>query len=153
MFNNLIKDDDKKTVEPFNLVGRRSQIFSMEEASKILKDNSYYIFVAAALLLGLSVFIGPMDIAISQEYIIGIGVFYLVLGVCIRKFKSRAASLLTLGSFGYVFIERILHNDIGGLFFFTFIFLAASYRSVRASFFYHKAKCANEKNIQQPTKI
>ena len=140
MFNDFSKDDDKKMVEPFNLVGRRSQIFSKKAAEKILKDNSYYIFVAAALLFVLSIFIGSIDIGISQEYIVGIGVFYLILGFCIGTLKSRIASLLALGSFSYVIISRIFENDIGGLFFFTLIFLAASYRSVKASFFYHKAK-------------
>ena len=140
MFNSFLKDDDKKMVEPFNLVGRRAQIFSKEEAAKILKDNSYYIFVAAALLLGLSAFIGSKDIGISRQYIVGFGLFYLVLGSFIRKFKSRVASLVALTSFGYVIITRIFQYDIGGLFFFTFIFLLASYRSVKASFFYHKAK-------------
>jgi len=134
----LIKDDDKKIVEPFNLVGRRSQIFSKDEAAKILRENSYYFFVAAAILLGLSAFIRPTDICISRAYIIRFGVFYLVLGFCIRKLKSRIASLLALGSFGYVIFSRIIQNDIGGLSFIALIFLAASYRSVKASFFYHK---------------
>jgi len=140
MLNDLLKDDDKKMVEPFNLVGRRAQIFTKEEAVKILKDNSYYIFVAAAIHLGISIFTGPMDIGISQVFLIGAGLFYCVLGVCIRILKSRVASLLALASFGYDLITKILENDIGGFFFFTFIFLAASYRAVKASSFYHKVK-------------
>jgi len=138
--NDLLKDDDKKMVEPFNLVGRRAQIFTKEEAVEILKDNSYYIFLAAAILLGISIFIGPTDIGFSQVFLIGGGLFYCVLGVCIRILKSRVASLLALASFGLVFITRILENDIAGAFIFTFIFLAASYRAVKASFFYHKVK-------------
>lgn len=146
MFNNLIKDNNKRMVEPFNLVGMRSKIFSKEEAVKILKDNSYYIFVAAILSFGFSVLIKLMDVNIDipQEYLIGMGVFYLVLGFCIRKFKSRFASILALAIFGYIFIMRIFQNDIDGIFFFTFILLAASYRSVNASFFYHKVKRAKE---------
>ena len=150
MFNDLVKDDDKKMVEPFNIVGRRSLIFSKEEAAKILKDNSYWIFAAAAVLFATSsvIWLMDIDIGISQEYIIGVGVFYCVLGVCIRELKSRVASLLALASFGHVLITRILQNDTGGVFFFTFIFFAASYRSVKASFFYHKTTFAEEKNIQ-----
>ena len=147
IFNDLVKDDDKKIIEPFNLVGRRAQIFSKEEAAKILKDNSYYIFVAAAMLLVISIFIGQVDVGISQAYLLVVGLFYCALGLCIRKFKSRVASLLALTSFGYVFVTRILEHDTGGLFFFTFIFLAASYRAVRASFFYHKAMSSKEKTV------
>jgi|GEM_PF-6503987 len=71
MFDNLIKNDDKKSVEPFNLAGRRSLIYSKKEAAKILKDNSYYFFVAAALPLSASIFAGSIDIGVSQKFLIG----------------------------------------------------------------------------------
>lgn len=138
MFDDLVKDDDKKMVEPFNLVGRKSLIFSKQEAAKILKDNSYYIFVAAALTLGSSIVSGSIDIGASRQYLIGVGLFYCLLGICIRTFKSRIASLLALASFGYVFTTNILQDGTGGFYIFTLVFLAASYRSVKASFFYHK---------------
>jgi hypothetical protein len=138
MLNDLVKDDDKKMVEPFNLVGRRAQIVVKKEAVKILRDNSYYIFLAAAIHLGISIFIGAMDIGISRVFLIWIGLFYCILGVCIRILKSRVASLLALASFGYALITRILEKDIGVFLIFYFIFLAASYRAAKASFFYYK---------------
>ena len=144
MFNDLVNGDDKKMVEPFNLVGRRSLIYSKEEAAKILKDNSYYIFVAAILNLGFSIFlfINPNDIDISKEYLMLVGVLYCALGVGIRKFKSRIASLLALASFGYILLNNILQEGTGGGFYlFTFIFCVASYRAVKASFYYHKKSC------------
>lgn len=130
----------RKAVEPFNLFGEKALISSKEEATKILRDNSYYIFVAAFILLGLFVAltIKNIDVGVSKTIILIFGLFYLCLATAIRILKSRLASILVLTSFGYVILSRILILDIGGLFFFSIIFLAASYRAVRASFFYHK---------------
>ena len=140
MFNNLIKDDDKKMVEPFNLVGRRSQIFSKKEAAKILKNNSYYFFVAAIFNFGLFTLltINPIDVGISNKVILLFGFIYLVLGFSIRKLYSRLASIMGFMIFGWIILSRIIENDIGGFFFFSLIFFAASYRSIKASFYFHK---------------
>ena len=141
MFNNFVKHDDKKAVEPFNLIGRRSLIYSKEEAAKILKDNSYYIFVAAAIPIFISIYLFATNINtdISYGYLLSAGIYLCLLGVAIRVFKSRVASILALVSFGNLFISKILHINSKGFFIFVlFVFLAASYRAVRASFFYHK---------------
>ena len=150
MFNNLIENHDKKSVEPFNLVGRRSLIYSKEEAAKILKDNSYYFFIAAALALGASIFAGSINIEVSQKFLIGISIIYFLLGFCIRKYQSRIASLFALINFGYVFVVNILQNGRSGFCLFTLIFIAASYRSVKASFFYHKAIPTDEEKQNSP---
>lgn len=129
-----------KTVEPFNLFGERAIIYSKDEAAKILKDNSYYIFFAACLMTGIFVFLSfnPVAIGFSKNIILLYGIIYFVLGIAIRYLKSRVASILAMLSFGWVILLRIIENDTGGSFFLSFIFLAASYRSVRASFYYHK---------------
>ena len=141
MYNGLVQDD-KKMVEPFNLVGRRALIYTKEEAVKSLKDNSYYIFVAAVLNLGISffLFIYPTDVGISKEYLMVVGIFYCALAVGIRKFKSRIASLLALASFGYVLFSNMWQDGTGGFYLFTLIFFAAAFRTVKASFYYHKSK-------------
>ena len=77
------------------------------------------------------------DIGVSKTIILIFGIVYLFLATAIRILKSRLASILALISFGYVILARILTHDIGGFFFLSFIFVAASYRAVRASFFYH----------------
>jgi hypothetical protein len=142
MFNDLGNNDDKKNVEPFNLVGIRSLIYSKEDAAKILKNNSYYIFVAAGFNLGFGFFdfIYPTDIGISTEYLILSGIFYCAVGAGVRMLKSRIASLLALGSFGYTLLMKALQEGQGGFYLFLFIFCLASYRAVKASFYYHNAK-------------
>jgi hypothetical protein len=121
---------NKKPVEPFNLFGENSLISSRDD----------YIFVAASIGFGTVIFIKLMnlDLGISLTTLLIMSFIYFILAFSIRRFKSRAASILALLSFSYVLISRILENDTGGLFFFTFIFVAASYRAVRASFVYHK---------------
>jgi len=138
-----------KPVEPFNLVGENSLIFSKEEVEKILRDNSYYIFVAAFLMGATFIFLSfnPVDVGISKASILIYGIFYSIIGVSIRYLKSRIASFLALASFGWALFSRVIGQDAGGLWFFTFIFMAASYRSVKASFYYHK-KCAPNKQGQ-----
>jgi hypothetical protein len=127
----------KKAVEPFNLFGETALISSKEEAAKILKDNSYYIFVSAFILLGLFVaqMIKNTDIGVPKTIILVIGLLDFCLATAIRILKSRLASILALTSFGYIILSRIFIHDTGGFFVFSIIFLAASYRAVRASFF------------------
>jgi len=134
------KDQSEKTIEPFNIIGERSWILSKKDAAKILTDNSYYIFVAAFMTLCLFLFLSfkPIDIGYSKTYLLIFCIFYFVLGVAIRRLQSRIASILALMSFGFVVLSKILEQDIGGFTFISLIFLAASYRSVKASFFYHK---------------
>jgi hypothetical protein len=142
MLNDLLKDDDKKMIEPFNIVGRRSLIYSREEAAKIINDNSYYIFVAAVINFAASVylFVIPTNVGISEDYLLLAGIFYFAMGVGVRKFKSRVASLLALGSFGYALLMQVLEKSMSGFYLFTFIFCLASYRLVKASSYYHKVR-------------
>ena len=133
-------DQTKKTIEPFNLFGERSWILSKKDAANILTDNSYYIFVAAFITLGVFLFLTfkPVDIGYTKTYLLIFSIFYFVLGVAIRRLQSRIASILALLSFGLVVLSKILEQNLDFFTFISFIFLAASYRSVKASFFYHK---------------
>ena len=145
-------NETRKAVEPFNLFGERSLIFTKEEAAKILRDNSYYFFLSAAILLGgfTLLLFTKGEIFVSRTTILVLSVYYFFLGVAIRYLKSRVASILALVSDGSIVVSRIIDLDIGWLFFLTFIFLAASYRCVKASLFYHKAKRGeNKEDVQQ----
>ncbi len=126
----------KKPIEPFNLVGENSLIFSKEEAEKILRDNSYYIFVAAFMMVAISILLvfKPVDIGISKITILIYGVFYFILGAAIKYLKSRIASVLALASFGWALLSKVIEHDTDRWWFFTLIFMAASYRAVKASF-------------------
>ena len=130
----------KKGIEPSNLFGESSLIYSKEEAGKILRDNSYYIFVAAFMALTLFVIakIPKMKLDMLGNILLILSIYYFIIGVTIRVLKSRVASVLALISFGYAAISNILTNGFSIWFIFSLIFLAASYRCVRASFFYHK---------------
>ncbi len=133
----------KKPIEPFNLVGENSLIFSRQQAEKILRDNSYYIFVAAFIMFTVDLFLilKPVDIGISKTIILICGIFYFVLGVSIKYLKSRIASILALASFTLDLFFKIMEQRTNnGWWFFTLIFIAASYRAVKASFYYHKCK-------------
>ena len=85
----------KNSIEPFNLVGENSLIYSKEQAEKILKDNSYYIFVASFMMVAISLLITiyPVDIGISKTIILIYGFLYFILGVAIKYLKSRIASI------------------------------------------------------------
>lgn len=148
MTNGLV-DDNKKMVEPFNLYGKRSFIYSKEDASKILNDNSYYIFASLVInvIILISLFIYPIDVGISKEHLLFQGIIFCALGVGIRKYKSRCASLLALGFFGYSLLIKILSEGRCGFYLFCFIFCLASYRAVKASFYYHK-KMVEEKSAE-----
>ena len=131
----------KNTIEPFNLFGENSLIFSKDQAEQILKDNSYYILFASFMMVAISLLttLYPVDIGISKKVIIIYGIFYFILGISIRYFKSRIASLLSLISFCSALISKIIEqNTNDGWWLFVLIFIAASYRAVKASFYYHK---------------
>ena len=128
-----------KLAEPLNLFGPNALIYTKEEASKILKDNSYYIFVAAIMLIVLFCIgkITKTELGVLESIMLVFSIYYFILGFAIRVLKSRIASILALVSFSYAVISRLLTADVGGLFFFSLIFLAASFRCVKASFYYH----------------
>ena len=126
-------------IEPF-VFGKQGIFLSKEDSIKTLRINSYYFFIASAILLA-----GFMIISISERnvsyfslLILFFGLFYSIVGYAIRFLKSRIASLLALISFSSLILTRILERDIGGLFFISLIYLVASIRTVKASFYYHK---------------
>ena len=128
-----------RSVEPF-VFGKNGVILTKEDARKVLKDNSYYFFVAGFMLLVAFILIAISGRKISSSAISIplFGIFWLAIGYSIRKFGSRIASLLALITCCNVILTRAWEGDIGGLFFLSFIFLAASYRSTKASFVYQK---------------
>ena len=128
-----------RPIEPF-VFGKNGVILTKEDARKVLKDNSYYFFVAGFMLFAAFILIAISGRRMSSSVILIplFGIFWLAIGYSIRKFRSRVASLLALITCCNVILTRTWEGDIGGLFFLSFIVLAASYRSIRASFVYHK---------------
>ncbi len=128
----------KKAIEPFNLFGERSLIYSKDEAVKILKDNSYYIFVASAMAFGFFAFVyfSPADVGNSKFIFLIVGLLYLSIGLAVRKLQSRVASIFAFLCFGSLFLQKLIDYGLGGSFL-AMIFLAASYRCIRASFYFH----------------
>ena len=135
-------EDKKKLIEPMPLFGVESIIYSKEEALQILKSNSYYIFVAAVIMLfgfiGIAFF--DLKIGITSTYALIWSFVYFAIGFLIRIFQSRVASITSLLIFSYIFISNFIESGISGLAIFSIIFIAASYRSTKASFFYHSKK-------------
>jgi hypothetical protein len=129
---------DKK-IEPF-VFGGQGIFSSKEDSAKSLRQNSYYFFIASAILfVSFLFFIFPKkDLTTFTFIVLFFGIFYLIIGYAIRVLKSRIASILALISFGILVIIRIIELDVDGIFFFSLIFLCAAYRSVKASFYYHK---------------
>ena len=129
----------ERKIEPF-VFGRQGLFFSKEDALKALKLNSYYFFVASAILIISFTFLTILkkDLTYFSVLILSFGIFYLIVGYAIRVLKSRIASILALISFGILVIIRVMEKDIGGIFFFSIVFLCAAIRSVKASFYYHK---------------
>ncbi len=130
----------RKPIEPLNLFGENSWISSLEEAASVLRDNSYYIIVVGFIHLGILGYIrlSSVNLDMSEIELLLFGIFYVVSGFSIRIFKSRVASSLTLASFVYGFIINVLAGDTSAITGFTALFLAASYRAVRASIEFHK---------------
>jgi len=129
-------------VEPFPLFGVGSVFHSKEQAEKVLKHNSYYIFVAGfiCLLSYFAIIVGDMDIGINKEYILFFASSFFVIAYFIRKHQSRAASIISLLIFSSTFFVNYYENGSGGFYVFTLLFIAACYRSIKASFYYHKSK-------------
>lgn len=130
-----------RAIEPF-VFGERGIIYTKADAERVLKDNSYYFFVAAFILL---VF-GVLFVVHNEEKYYSVSaflfcIFYILIGLCLRKLKSRAAAILALLSVGNLILVRILDagiNVLGGFSWILFLFLAAAIRSVKASFIYHR---------------
>ena len=127
-------------VEPFPLFGGESIIHSKEQAVRVLKLNSYYIFVAAFIsLFGfVSISIFNLNIGISGEYVLLFALILFTIGSCIRWLKSRVASVISLIIFLFSFFWNLYERGFAGFYILTLLFIAASYRSTKASFFYHK---------------
>jgi len=128
-----------KTIEPF-AIGESGIIYSQDDAARVLKENSYYFIVVGFFLL--FVFVVKVLTHIAVGYSNNLILFYLVynflIGYSLRKFRSRLAALLALVNSCAVIINRVLYNDMGGMFVVALLFLAVSYRVVKASFLYHQ---------------
>ena len=130
----------KYIIEPFPLFGIESIIHSKEQALKVLKFNSYYIFVAAFIsLFGfLSISLFNLNIGITGEYVMLFTLLFFTIGFLIRWLKSRVASVISLLIFSFTFFWNFYESGFAGYYILTSLFIAASYRSTKASFFYHK---------------
>ena len=115
--------DRKYLVEPFPLFGVESIIHSKEQALKVLRLNSYYIFLAGFFgLFGFSAIeFFNVDIGMSSTYVLLFAFVFFAIGflVCWR------------------FLRNIYESGFAGFSIITLLFIAASYRSAKASFFYH----------------
>lgn len=131
---------NKERIEPFN----SSPITTREKAVKVLKDNSYYIFIYACLTLAIFLVLtfykeeiyGP-----NNYFVLFISVFCFIATFALRKLKSRIAAIIALIVFSALFINHLLcflkdRHILATLI--SFLLLRASYRSVKASFFYHR---------------
>ena len=134
-------DKHKSIIEPFPLFGVESIIYSRDQALKVLKSNSYYIFVAGfmTLFIYLASKFFNLNIGKSETYLLCFIIVFFTIGFLIRWCQSRVASIISLLLFSYTFITKFAVEGFGGSFMFTLIFVAASYRSIKASFYYHKS--------------
>ena len=93
-----------RVVEPFKLVGENSIIWSKNQAQKVAVDISYYFLVLGVTLVGVYLFqLFQLFYLLPPEYpkelALKTGGLVLILGVLVRYFTSRIASvLLTFGS-------------------------------------------------------
>lgn len=126
-------------IEPFSLVGGRSAILTKEQASRIVRNNSYY-FLGTALLTG----IGAVVLRFTDggmylfRTLLVACVYNAFLAVSIWGYKSRLFAVIALVGTSSNVIWRSIHHDVGGLFVLSLLYVAVSYRCVRATFVYHK---------------
>jgi len=132
--------DRKYLVEPFPLFGVESIIHSKEQALKVLRLNSYYIFIAG--FFGLFGFIAikffNVDIGMSGTYVLFFAFVFFAIGFLVCWWQSRVASIISMAIFLITFLRNIYESGFAGFSIITLLFMAASYRSAKASFFYHK---------------
>jgi len=133
-------EDRKNIVEPFPLFGVESIIHSKEQALKVLRLNSYYIFIAG--FFGLFGFFAieffNVDIGISGTYVLFFALVFFAIGFLVCRCQSRVASIISMAIFLFTFLRNIYESGFAGFSIITLLFIAASYRSAKASFFYHK---------------
>jgi hypothetical protein len=130
----------KSLFEPFPLFGVESIIHSKGQALKVLRLNSYYIFIAGFLgLFGFfAIEIFNVDIGVSSTYALFFAFVFFAIGFLVYRCQSRVASIISIVIFLYTFLRNIYESGFAGFSIITLLFIAASYRSVKASFFYHK---------------
>jgi len=135
-------EENRKRIEPFCLFGTDSIIYTKEEAAKVVVDNSYYFIVAGCIPLVISLFalFGKRVPGLTIPYLIIMATLYFSLALVLRKFKSRVASILLLAGVGWTLFPRLVQLDLGWSFIFNLLFLAASVRTVKATFFFHKKR-------------
>lgn len=131
--------DRKYLVEPFPLFGVESIIHSKEQALKVLRLNSYYIFLAGFFgLFGFSAIeFFNVDIGMSSTYVLLFAFVFFAIGFLVCWRQSRVASIISMVIFLYTFLRNIYESGFAGFSIITLLFIAASYRSAKASFFYH----------------
>jgi prepilin signal peptidase PulO-like enzyme (type II secretory pathway) len=133
-------EKQKVLFEPLPLFGVESIIYSKEQALKILKSNSYYLFVAGfiALFGYLATEVYSLDIGTREIYILIFALFLFAIGTLIRWRQSRVASIVSFLIFLYALFANFYVAGFGGIYIISVILLAASYRCIKASFYYHK---------------
>ena len=130
----------KKLVEPFPLFGVESIFHSKEHAAKVLKSNSYYIFVAGiiGIILYIVLRVNEPGLKSHHNLILINSIIHLINGFFIKELQSRIASILSLLLFLYNLFLDVADGEMNVFFLFGLIFCAASFRSIKASFYYHK---------------
>ena len=130
----------KSIVEPFPLFGVESIIHSKDQALKVLKFNSYYIFIAGffSLFGYFAIEFFNLDISMSGAYLLFFALVFFIIGFLVYWHQSRVASIISMVIFLVTFVGNIYESGFAGLSIITLLFIAASYRSAKASFFYHK---------------
>jgi len=88
-------NENRGAIEPFNLFGELSLTYTKKQAARILRNNSYYVFASAFILLGglVILFFTKREIFVSRTTMVAFVIFYVFLGAAIRYFKSRVASV------------------------------------------------------------
>jgi len=134
-----------RVVEPFKLVGENSIIWSKNQAQKVAVDISYYFLVLGVTLVGVYLFqLFQLFYLLPPEYpkelALKTGGLVLILGVLVRYFTSRIASVLLTFYFISVFALKIENMDfeMGPLGWVSVLMLMASIRASQASFYFHR---------------
>ena len=133
-------EKQKNLVEPFPLFGVESIIYSKEQALQILKSKSYYHFLAGSIALFgyLVIELGEPSAGMNEIYFLTYAIVLFAIGALIRWRQSRVASIASFLIFVYALFANYYVAGFGGIYIITIILLAASYRSIKASFYYHR---------------
>lgn len=127
-----------------------SDIESEKDALSIIKSNAYYIFVYSFLLLIIGIFASFINAPEFEHYkyfFFTLSPIFLILGLCVIKYKSRTAALIIFGFFIFQAIERLfmwfagVSGGAGGSAIIVLsIMLMASFRLIKATYYYQGIK-------------